>query len=68
VVRTFNLQIQGASVTIFRNAFLFAFFVINLDCVNYFYPVLNDYAFVKGALCANLAWVTFCFIFFEKKS
>ncbi len=49
---------QGASVTIFRNAFLFASFAIYLDCANVFLPVLSQYAFVKGAMCANLAWLS----------
>lgn len=40
---------QGASVTIFRNAFLFGFFVINLDAANYFFPSLSSYAFVKAS-------------------
>ncbi len=48
---------QGSSVTIFRNAFLFGFFVINLDIANHYLPALSSYAFVKGALCANLAWL-----------
>ncbi len=48
---------QGSSAITVRNAFLFGLFVINLDVASYLAPALSSYAFVKGALCANVAWL-----------
>ena len=47
---------KGSGVTIFRNAFLFACFAINIDLTKHF--IGNIGPFWTGALCANMAWFT----------
>eukprot|EP00750_Incisomonas_marina_P008240 INCI15387.2.p1 GENE.INCI15387.2~~INCI15387.2.p1 ORF type:complete len:273 (+),score=38.89 INCI15387.2:97-915(+) len=48
---------NGSGATIFRNSFLFSFFVVYLDLTK---QVFGDKlgAFWTGALCANAAWLT----------
>lgn len=46
---------EGSAVTMLRNMFLFCVFVVNLDVANHLDPGMN--AFVKGAVCSNLAWL-----------
>ena len=63
--------VQGTSVTLTRNAFLYTAFVLYMDmakqaCAGGLVPSLltnedgnNLTPFAKGAICANLAWLTF---------
>mmetsp|Transcript_6593 Transcript_6593/g.7987 ORF Transcript_6593/g.7987 Transcript_6593/m.7987 type:complete len:268 (+) Transcript_6593:130-933(+) len=48
---------KGSSVTIFRNAFLFMSFMTYIDFGNQLVPG-GLTPFMKGAICANLAWLT----------
>lgn len=48
---------RGSGVTVVRNAFLFCFFVINIDLLKRFAPFGPGLGpFATGALCSNLAW------------
>ena len=48
---------NGSGATIFRNSFLFSFFMIYLDLSNQLVPGGLG-PFWSGAICANLAWLT----------
>jgi solute carrier family 25 (mitochondrial carnitine/acylcarnitine transporter), member 20/29 len=48
----------GSSATIFRNSFLFSFFMIYVDISKQTVPNGGLSPFWTGAICSNLAWLT----------
>lgn len=53
-----NEIFNGSGATIFRNSFLFSFFMIYVDISKQLIPDGALGPFLTGALCSNMAWLT----------